>query len=64
MTELLVGTKKGLVVLRGSRGGDMEIATRSFPGEVVEYAIRDSAQRSLLRQRHARPVRPAPVLRR
>jgi photosystem II stability/assembly factor-like uncharacterized protein len=42
MTELLVGTKKGLVVLRGSRGGDMEIATRSFPGEVVEYAIRDS----------------------
>ena len=41
MTELLVGTKKGLVVLRGPRGGDMEIATRSFPGEVVEYAIRD-----------------------
>ena len=41
MTELLVGTKKGLVVLRGPRGGVMEIATRSFPGEVVEYAIRD-----------------------
>ena len=42
MTELLVGTKKGLVVLRGTRGGAMQIATRSFPGEVVEYAIRDA----------------------
>lgn len=41
MTELLVGTRKGLVVLRGKRGGAMEVAARSFPGEVVEYAIRD-----------------------
>ena len=41
MTELLVGTRKGLVVLRGPRGGAMEVAARSFPGEVVEYAIRD-----------------------
>ena len=41
MTELLVGTRKGLVVLRGPRGGAMQVAARSFPGEVVEYAIRD-----------------------
>lgn len=39
--ELLVGTKKGLVVLRGSRGGAMEVVARHFPGQVVEYADRD-----------------------
>jgi hypothetical protein len=36
MTELLVGTKKGLFVLRGEAGAPFEIATRSFPGDVVE----------------------------
>ena len=41
MTELLVGTRKGLVVLRGERGGAFEIAARAFPGEVVEFATRD-----------------------
>jgi photosystem II stability/assembly factor-like uncharacterized protein len=41
MTELLVGTKKGLIVLRGKRGGAFEMAARAFPGEVVEYAVRD-----------------------
>ena len=41
MTELLVGTKKGLVVLRGGRGGPLEMAARAFPGEVVEFATRD-----------------------
>ena len=41
MTELLVGTKKGLVVLRGSRGGSLDVAARAFPGEVVEFATRD-----------------------
>lgn len=43
MTELLVGTKKGLFVLRGdpSAGDPFEIATRAFPGDVVEFAIRD-----------------------
>ena len=41
MTELLVGTKKGLVVLRGARGGPLEIAARAFPGEAVEFAMRD-----------------------
>src|SRR5882724_5771128 len=41
MTELLVGTKKGLVVLRGGRAGSFELAARAFPGEVVEFATRD-----------------------
>ena len=39
--ELLVGTRKGLFVLRGPRGGTMEVAGRSFVGLPVEYAIRD-----------------------
>ena len=41
MTELLVGTRKGLFVLRGTVGEPMELAVRAFPGEVVEYAVRD-----------------------
>lgn len=43
MTELLVGTKKGLFVLEGdpSAGEPFEVRTRAFEGNVVEYAIRD-----------------------
>src|SRR5262245_54499012 len=41
MTELLIGTKKGPVVLRGNRGGAVEMSARAFPGEVVEFAVRD-----------------------
>jgi len=41
MTELLIGTKKGLFVLRGDAGSEFEIAARTFAGEPVEYAIRD-----------------------
>lgn len=41
MTELLVGTRKGLFVLDGEPGSPFDIATRTFPGEVVEYAMRD-----------------------
>jgi photosystem II stability/assembly factor-like uncharacterized protein len=41
MTELLVGTKKGLFVLRGEPGGEMEISPRAFPGDAVEFAMRD-----------------------
>ena len=43
MTELLVGTKKGLFVLRGDagKGSPFTLATRAFAGDVVEYAIRD-----------------------
>ncbi len=39
--EILVGTSKGLFVLRGRRGGPLEVATRRFAGLVVEYATRD-----------------------
>ena len=39
--ELLVGTRKGLVVLRGSDATAMEVAARKFEGDVVEYATRD-----------------------
>jgi photosystem II stability/assembly factor-like uncharacterized protein len=41
MTELLVGTKKGLFVLRGDARDGFEIAARAFPGQSVEYAMRD-----------------------
>ena len=41
MTELLVGTRKGLFVLEGEPGSAFEVATRAFPGDVVEYAMRD-----------------------
>ena len=39
--ELLVGTQKGLIILRGGRGGSMKVVDRLFPGQTVEYAIRD-----------------------
>ena len=41
MTELLVGSKKGLFVLRGEPGDAFEVAHRAFAGDVVEYALRD-----------------------
>ena len=40
-TEVLVGTRKGLFVLRGERGGPLEIAERCFEKEPVEYACFD-----------------------
>jgi hypothetical protein len=42
MTELLVGTKKGLFALQGDAGAPFEITARAFAGEPVEFAIRDS----------------------
>ncbi len=39
--ELLVGTRKGLFLLRGPRGDRMDVVTRLFEGQVVEYATRD-----------------------
>jgi molybdopterin converting factor small subunit/photosystem II stability/assembly factor-like uncharacterized protein len=39
--ELLVGTRKGLVVLRGPRGGPMDVVARKFRGSAVEFALRD-----------------------
>ncbi|HEX2345917.1 MAG TPA: hypothetical protein VHI12_04990 [Gaiellaceae bacterium] len=41
MTELLVGTKKGLFVLEGTAGQPFEVTSRAFAGEPVEFATRD-----------------------
>ena len=48
MTELLVGTKKGLFVLEGEPGGEYEVKARAFPGEPVEYVVRDPRSGRLL----------------
>src|SRR4051795_9323150 len=48
MTELLVGTKKGLFVLEGEPGGEFELKARAFAGEPVEYAMRDPRSGRLL----------------
>jgi hypothetical protein len=41
MTELLVGTKKGMFVLEGEPGSRFDVAARAFAGQSVEYAMRD-----------------------
>jgi photosystem II stability/assembly factor-like uncharacterized protein len=41
MTELLLGTKKGLFVLAGEPGSPFEVTARAFAGDPVEYAVRD-----------------------
>src|SRR5215210_6041845 len=41
MTELLVGTRKGLFVLEGEPGSPFEVTGRAFAGDPVEYALRD-----------------------
>ena len=46
MTELLVGTRKGLFVLDGA-DGDFDTTARAFVGEPVDYAIRDPRTRRL-----------------
>jgi photosystem II stability/assembly factor-like uncharacterized protein len=48
MTELLVGTKKGLFVLEGEPGGEFAISARAFAGDPVEYALREPAGGRLL----------------
>lgn len=48
MTELLVGTKKGLFVLEGSSGSDFTITARAFAGQPVDYAVRDPRSGRLL----------------
>ncbi|MEX0993192.1 MAG: hypothetical protein WDZ37_04265 [Solirubrobacterales bacterium] len=48
MTELLVGTSKGLFVLEGEPGSKFELKTRAFVGEPVEYAMRDDRSGRLL----------------
>ena len=39
--ELLVGTRKGLMVLRGERGGAFDVALRRFRGQGVDFATQD-----------------------
>jgi hypothetical protein len=41
VTELLIGTKKGLFVLEGEPGAEFEVRTRAFEGQPVDYATRD-----------------------
>jgi hypothetical protein len=41
MTELLLGTRKGLFALEGEPGEPFEVIARAFPGETVDYALRD-----------------------
>jgi hypothetical protein len=41
VTQLLVGTKKGLFVLEGEPGAAFEVTSRHFAGEPVEFATRD-----------------------
>ena len=48
MTELLVGTKKGLFVLEGEPGSGFRVTARAFAGEPVEYALRDPRSGRLL----------------
>jgi photosystem II stability/assembly factor-like uncharacterized protein len=48
VTELLVGTKKGLFVLEGEPGAAFEVTSRAFAGEPVEYALRDPRSGRLL----------------
>ena len=48
MTELVVGTKKGLFVLDGKPADGFEVTARAFGGEPVEYALRDRRSGRLL----------------
>jgi photosystem II stability/assembly factor-like uncharacterized protein len=41
MTELLIGTKKGLFALAGDPGEPFEVTARAFAGDPVEFAVRD-----------------------
>jgi hypothetical protein len=41
MTELLVGTKKGLFALEGDPAAGFGVTARAFPGEPVENVVRD-----------------------
>ncbi len=41
MTELLVGTRKGLFVLDDRPGGEFRISKRAFDGDPVDYAMRE-----------------------
>jgi photosystem II stability/assembly factor-like uncharacterized protein len=48
LTELVVGTKKGLFLLQGEPGSGFEIKTRAFAGQPVDFATRDPRSGRLL----------------
>jgi photosystem II stability/assembly factor-like uncharacterized protein len=48
VTELVVGTKKGLFLLEGEPAQGFEIRTRAFAGEPVDFAMRVPGSRRLL----------------
>ena len=48
MTELLVGTKKGLFAYEGESGGGFAPPVRAFAGDPVDYAMRDPHSGRLL----------------
>ena len=48
MTELVLGTKKGLFLLEGDPGAGFTITARAFAGEPVDYATRDPRTGRLL----------------
>ncbi len=48
MTELLVGTKKGLFVLEGEPGSPFAVSARAFAGEPIDYAMREPRSGRLL----------------
>jgi hypothetical protein len=48
MTELLLGTRKGLFVLDGEPGDQFELKARAFAGQPVEYAMADVRSGRLL----------------
>jgi len=48
MTELLVGTKKGLFVLEGDPASGFEVTARAFAGVPVEFALRDPGSGHIL----------------
>lgn len=41
MTELLIGTKKGLLAYEGELGSEFPAPVRAFAGDPVDYAMRD-----------------------
>jgi photosystem II stability/assembly factor-like uncharacterized protein len=48
MTELAVGTRKGLFLLEGEPGAQFSLIARAFAGETVEHAVRDPRSGRLL----------------
>ena len=64
MTQLLVGTKKGLFVLEGEAAAPFEVTSRAFAGEPVEFATRDPRTGTDVRMRDLRLLRAEDLLHR